>query len=244
MPVVRRAVRRITRITRNPRGRAGARTWSPPWSPPPRRRAAGGCRCGAGRAGRGHGIAQSGGRCRRSSTPGAHHGVVELAGASTAHLANGARAWNAALAVAFLWAAWAHQGRGAAAVLAAFVGCWPTIRVFDAWRGRVEFDRLLAPAWSGSGSCSCWRPRGGAATAVAPRARRAGCPPDRSKGRWRGCGRAARMAMGSSRRPVHEQPETSGNRNPPVDDPCRHGRSARVPAGGRRVAIGGRRWAT
>jgi predicted anti-sigma-YlaC factor YlaD len=111
-------------------------------APPSRRRVgADAVRVGLGAVG----IAQLGLAVSAIVDAGAHHGVDELAGASTAHLSNESSAWNAALAVAFLWAALGTtRVGGLLPVLAAFVGVLTALSVFDAVAGRVEFDRLLA----------------------------------------------------------------------------------------------------
>jgi predicted anti-sigma-YlaC factor YlaD len=76
---------------------------------------------------------------------GGHHGVVELAGASAAHLANESSAWNVALAVGFLWAALgSSRVAGLLPVIAAFVGVLAVLSVLDAVAGRVEADRLFS----------------------------------------------------------------------------------------------------
>ena len=75
---------------------------------------------------------------------GSHHGSVELAGASAAHLANESSAWNMALAVGFLWAALGGaRAAGLLPVMTAFVGVLAALSVLDAVSGRVEVDRLL-----------------------------------------------------------------------------------------------------
>ncbi len=97
---------------------------------------------------------------------GAHHGAVELAGASAAHLANESAAWNVALAVGFLWA------RRAAHDSPACCRCWP--RSSGCWLRSACSTRSRAGStpvgcsrtgWSCSGWCCCGC-CGGSATVV------------------------------------------------------------------------------
>ena len=76
---------------------------------------------------------------------GAHHGTVELSGASAAHLANESSAWNLALAVGFVWAAaGTRRAAGLLPVMTAFVGMLVALSVLDTVAGKVEVDRLIS----------------------------------------------------------------------------------------------------
>lgn len=74
---------------------------------------------------------------------GAHHGVVELAGASAAHLSHESSAWNLALAIGFLWVATGTaRPAGLVPLVGAFVGVLTVLSVLDVLRGGVDPSRL------------------------------------------------------------------------------------------------------
>lgn len=73
-----------------------------------------------------------------------HHGGVELAGASAAHLSHESSAWNLALAVGFLWVATGtSRVPGLVPMIGAFVGVLTALSTLDVLGGRVEGARLV-----------------------------------------------------------------------------------------------------
>jgi predicted anti-sigma-YlaC factor YlaD len=91
------------------------------------------------------GLAQFGLAVSGMVDAGAHHGVVELSGASAAHLANESSAWNLAVAVGFVWAAaGTRRAAGLLPVMTAFVGMLVALSALDAVTGKVEADRLVS----------------------------------------------------------------------------------------------------
>jgi predicted anti-sigma-YlaC factor YlaD len=135
---------RVTRLTRtrvaeeNPDLVAAVLATAPPI--PRRRRSAFPVRIALGGVGLAQCVLAAGG----IALAGAHHGSIELAGASAAHLSHESSAWNLALAVGFLWAALATaRPSGLVPIIGAFVGVLTVLSALDVLRGSVDPARLL-----------------------------------------------------------------------------------------------------